>query len=121
MALVLDGLILAKATKLNSSSPTTVLEAKSRTTVASIICTEIAGATPSLTVAVFDGTSTFYLRKEKPMAARETFVFSEIVPLNAGQELRVTASAANQIDCIVTYLPNVPGAAGRLGMGQPTY
>lgn len=108
MALVLDGLILAKPTKLTSSSPTTVLQATSRTTLTSIICTEIAGATPSLTIEIYDGTSSFYLRNAKPMTARETFILNEVVPLNAGQELRVTASVANQIDCIVTYMPSDP-------------
>jgi hypothetical protein len=113
MPMLIDGAILTKATKLTTSSVTTVLQARSRTTLASIICTEIVGATPSLTIEIYDGASSFFLRNAKPMAARETYVFNEAVPLNAGQELRVTAGAANQIDCIVTYMPNNP-AKGRL-------
>jgi hypothetical protein len=108
MTITINGLLLTKATKLTGSSPTTVFTAKSRATLISIICTEIAGATPSLTIEVFDGTSSFYLRKLAPMTARQTFVFNEPIALNAGQELRVTASAANQIDCFVAYMPNSP-------------
>lgn len=113
MTVSISGPILSKATKLTSSTATTILQAKSRTVLASIVCTEIAGATPALTIEVFDGTTSFYLRKAVPMTARQTFVFEGPFALNATEELRATASAGNQVDCIVTYFPNVASGSVR--------
>ena len=101
---ITGGGILSKATKLTATTPTDILDAPGRTTVLSIICTEIAAATPALTLALFDGTTTYYLRNALAMTARQTFIFNEPLVLNAGWKLRATAGAANQIDVLVNYL-----------------
>ena len=101
---ITGGGILTDAVKLTTTSDTDVLAATGRTTVLSIICTEIAGSTPTLTLALFDGTTTYYLRNALAMTAKQTFIFNEPLVLNANWKLRATAGAANQIDVLVNYL-----------------
>lgn len=70
-------------------------------------CTEITGGTPNLTVEIFDGTTSFYLRNAKAMVAKETYIFDSGIWLNPGTFLRVTASVGNQIDVVgLRSLPN---------------
>jgi hypothetical protein len=104
--------ILTRPIKLSSTAPTTLLDVQSRTTVISVLCAEIAGATPALTLEIFDGTTSHYIRNAKPMGAKELFVLEGPITINASWLLRATASAANQIDIFVNYLPSTPAAAG---------
>jgi len=103
-----------KWTTLDDDSATDVLGFVSPryTMVLSIWCTETAGNTPNLTIEVYDGTTSYALRKEKAMTAKETVVIDEPFPLNQNQTIRVTSSATGGgVDVMVVYLlPTLGGA-----------
>lgn len=65
-------------------------------------CTEITGATPNLTVEIYDDNSgvRYYLRNAKAMTPKEEVKFIEGLTLQPNEFLRVTASAANQVDIV---------------------
>jgi hypothetical protein len=90
------------AIKLTSTDTITIAEAvsgNSRVAVPWFAATEIAGATPTLTVDILKPDATVvYLRNALAMSARQTFIFNEGVLLLPGWKLRVTPSAGNQID-----------------------
>lgn len=94
--------------KLTTTSPTVIAgNANSVIQVAWFACSEIAAGTPNLTVELWDGTTSFYLRNAKAMTAKETYIFDNGIWLRQGTFLRVTASVANQIDVVgITSLPN---------------
>jgi len=100
------GSILTKATKLTTTSATVLYGGSGikRTVILSVIATEIAGATPTLTLELFDGTTSYYLRNALAMTAKQTLIFNEPLALQSGWSLRATAGTANQIDCFVTYM-----------------
>lgn len=98
------GSILTEPVKLTTTGVTTLYAATKRTVIVGIEATEIAGATPALTLALWDGTNYYYLRNAKAMAAREEYSRDKPFALQSGWELRATASAANQIDCFVTFM-----------------
>jgi hypothetical protein len=98
------GSILTKPTKLTATTATVLYAAEKRTVILSIIAVEVAGATPALTLDLFDGTTAYRLRNAFAMAAKETFIFNEPITLNSGWSLRATASAADQIECFATFM-----------------
>lgn len=71
-------------------------------------CTEITGGTPNLTIEVYDASTTtsYYLRNAKAMTAKETVFFEAGIVLNPNEFLRITASAANQVDVVGLALLN---------------
>lgn len=107
------GNVQSTPTKLTTTGVTTILSGgQSGVIVVAIYAAEIAGATPLFTLAHFDGTTTTYLRNMKGMTAHEEYSRDVIIVLKAGHELRATASVANQIDVIVTYIPGDRTAKG---------
>lgn len=95
--------------KLTTTSATVVAgSATLQTTVVWLQCTEIAGNTPNLTIEVYDAkTSTsYYLRNAKAMTAKESVLFEAGIVLSPNEFLRVTASAANQVDVVGLSLIN---------------
>lgn len=96
------------AVKLTTTDPTNIAgSATARTHVVWFQCAEIAGATPTLTVEIYDGTTSFYLRNALVFAsARSSVVFENGVTLEKGQFLRVTAGAADQVDVVGMALLN---------------
>jgi hypothetical protein len=92
------------ALKLTTTNATIIAEAaagSSRVDVPWFACTEIAGSTPTLTISILKPDSTVvYLRNALAMTARQTFIFNEGVLLLPQWKLRVTASAADQIDVV---------------------
>ncbi len=97
-----------RKTKITTTSITTCVAAGSCRGVAYISCCEIAGSTPNLTVAIYDGTTRYYLQKAKPMTALSTVVFKEGYPLNAIDSIEVTSSSANAVDVIIGVVENAP-------------
>ena len=76
--------------------------------VKSILVSEDAGATPTLTITLTDNESsksTFSLFKTKALTANGTLEFlpSPLV-LKSGEEIKVTASAANQLHIVASIL-----------------
>lgn len=94
--------------KLTGTSPVVIVDGRqSGATVIGIYATEIGNVTPSLTLEKFDQDTgiSYYLRYQKPMTAKEEYTREPIIVLKARQQLRATASAANQIDVLATYIP----------------
>ena len=98
------GSILTQATKLTTTSATALYTASKRTVILSIISVEVAGATPTLTLDLYDGTTAYRLRTALAMTAKQTFIFNEPFALQSGWSLRATAGAADQIECFITYM-----------------
>tara|TARA_R110000787_G_scaffold81365_2_gene176458 strand:+ start:4143 stop:4472 length:330 start_codon:yes stop_codon:yes gene_type:complete len=76
--------------------------------VKSILVSEDAGATPTLTITLTDNESspaTFSLFKTKASTANGTaeFLTSPLI-LKSGEEIKVTASAANQLHVVASIL-----------------
>lgn len=100
------GGLLPKRVKLTATTATTIYDAdKSSALLLSIIAVEHAGGTPTLTLDIYDGTTTYYLQNAVAMTARQRLQIDILVPLKVGEKLRATASVANQIDIHVTYSP----------------
>lgn len=112
MSFTIAGNIQTVPTKLTATTVTTIFTATKRTTIVSIIATEIAGSTPALTLELYNGTTSYYLRKSKAMTAGETFILDAPFVLAANWSLRATASAANQIDIFVNHLTSDATALG---------
>lgn len=107
------GAVFTKYTKLTTTGLTTILEGgQSGVIVVAIYAAEINGSTPALTIDHFTGTTTTYLRNLKNMTAREEYTRDVIIVLKAGELLRATASAANQVDVMVTYINRDATAKG---------
>lgn len=100
------GSILTKPTKLSTTSATVLYLASKRTVILSVFAVEVAAATPALTLDVYDDANTvaYRLRNALAMTAKQTFIFNEPFALQSGWSLRATASAADQIECFVTYM-----------------
>lgn len=97
---VAGGIVAPIAVKLSSTSATEIAGSDDFTTrIAWFQCTEITGATPDLTVELYDGTTSVYLRYQQAMTANEAVKFEDIA-LNKGQTLRITAGTANAIDVV---------------------
>jgi hypothetical protein len=110
---VQGGALLPKRVKLTTTSATTLLDPdKSGALLLSIVAVEIAGATPTLTLDIYDGTTTYYLQNAVAMTAKQRLQIDILVPLKVGEKLRATASAADQIDIHVTYSPRDATALG---------
>lgn len=110
---ILGGAVQTKYTKLTTTGVTTILDGgQSGVIVVAIYAAEITGGTPALTLDHYDGATATYLRNTKPMTAREEYGRDIIMVLKTGQLLRATASAANQIDVIVTYINRDATAKG---------
>ena len=89
--------------KLTTTSVTDIVAESGRCTVKKVYVCEIAGSTPTFTLEVYDGSTSFYLMKSKPMTARQTLEWGDI-PLNKGWKLRATAGTANQIDVVAVIV-----------------
>jgi hypothetical protein len=95
------------AVKLTTTDPTAIAgSATARTHVVWFQCAEIAASTPALTVEIYDGTTSFYLRNALAMTAKQEVRFENGITLEKGQFLRVTAGAANQVDVVGMALLN---------------
>lgn len=89
--------------KLTVNTVTDIVAETNACLVKHVYCTEIAGANPTLTLEVYDGTTSTYLTKAKSMTALQTLRWEDI-PLNPGMKLRATAGTANQIDVIAVVV-----------------
>tara|TARA_R110000764_G_scaffold72751_1_gene148951 strand:+ start:280 stop:600 length:321 start_codon:yes stop_codon:yes gene_type:complete len=92
---------------LTTTSVTTLYTADTATTaiVKSILVSEDAGATPTLTITLTNGSDVFSLFKTKALTANGTleFLTSPLI-LTTGEILKVTASAANQLHVVASIL-----------------
>jgi hypothetical protein len=97
---VTGGIITPIAVKLSATTATSVFgSSDSPSRVAWLQCTNITADTPDLTVELYDGATSVYLRYQQAMDANGAVKFEDIA-LNPGQFLRVTAGAADKIDVV---------------------
>lgn len=104
------GNVQTRQAKLTTTDPTTIVP-EGGATIVGIYAAEIAGSTPTLAIYKTDGTN-YFLRGAKAMTAYEEYERNVIVVLKTGESLVVQASAANQIDVLVSYLPADKTAKG---------
>lgn len=107
---VQGGNIQTKATKLTTADPTVI--AGPGGVVLAIYAAEISNNTPTLAIYKTDGTTNTFKRGPKAMTAYEEYERDVIIALKANETLVADASAANQIDVIVTYIPKDMTAKG---------
>lgn len=102
---LLGGALDTVFAKITGNTAVDVLTATKRTVVTSIEVTENAGSTPNLTVAIYDGTTTYYRRNAVAVTANQTVTFTEPVMLRNGWSVRILSSdAAGKFDVLVTYI-----------------
>jgi hypothetical protein len=92
--------------RLTASTVTTIFTASGSTWIHSITAAERTGATPNLTIEVYDvaNTTSYYKRFAVAMTAGTEVVYSEPFLLPALWAIRMTSSdAAGKIDWTVTY------------------
>ena len=101
---IAGGTILTRQVKLTTTGATVLID-EGGAIVVGIYATEISGGTPNLSYWKTSGGVDYYLRNQKPMTARETWRDDVIVRLKKSDVLKAQASAANQIDVLVSYIP----------------
>ena len=112
MSFTITGSIQTIATKLTVTTPVTLITASKRTTIVSVIAAEITGNTPTLTIELYDGSTSYYLRYQAAMTANGIVTIENPFVLNVGWSLRATAGTANRIDIIVNHLTSDATAQG---------
>lgn len=105
------GNVQTRQAKLTTTNPTTIVP-EGGATIVGIYAAEVNGSTPTLAIYKTDGTTNYYLRSALAMTARQEYARDVIVVLKKGESLVVQASAANQIDVLVSYLPADKTAKG---------
>lgn len=106
--------VLTAFNKLTGNTATAIYTASEGSTlIRSIIACETNGATPTLTLEVYDvaNTTSYYLRKALALSAGTPYVFNEPFMLPANWSIRATSSdASGRIDVHVAY--EDPSASG---------
>ena len=73
--------------------------------VKSILVSEVTGATPTIDITLVESGNIFSLFKSESLAANQTKeLLTQPLVIQAGQELKAQASAANQLHIVVSYL-----------------
>jgi hypothetical protein len=99
--------------KLTTADPTVIVSGgQSGATVVGIYAAEIAGATPTLTLEKYDGTTRYFIRGAKAMTAYEEYSRDVFIVLKPNESLRAEAGTANQIDVVAAYIPGDRTAKG---------
>ncbi len=92
--------------RLTGSTVTPIFTAPGTTRISSIVAAERSGATPTLTVEVYDvaNTTSYYLRYTVAMTAGTAFIYNEPFVLPALWAVRLTSNnASGLIDWQITY------------------
>ena len=78
---------------------------KSTVIIKSMIASEDAGSTPSLTLTLVNGSNIFNLYKDKSFTAKQTLeLLTQPLVLSSGEILKAQSSAGNQLHIVVSYL-----------------
>ena len=100
-----NGLLKQAAVILSTTGATAIVTATTTTgalTVEHIRVAEVAGATPTLTLDIYDG-STAYKIRVKAMTAGEVYTDTSPILLEPGWSLRATAGTINQAHVTALY------------------
>lgn len=99
-----------KAVLTTTAATTLVTAGDNGARVTLIRATEVAGATPTLILSIFDGTTSYQLRGAKALTAYEVYQDFD-VRLLRNEILRAQASAANQVHITGLFLDIQRGSA----------
>lgn len=104
-----DGILKTAAVALSGTSATTIVDGgNTGCTVEFVTICEVAGATPTVILDIYRGGVAYKIRGTLAMTANTPTTYSNPIQLEAGDLLRATASAANQVHVTATY--TVPSA-----------
>ena len=92
---------------LSTTNLTNIITAATGSTiiVKSILVSEDSGSTPNITLTLVESSNIFSIFKSESLSANQTKeLLTQPLVIQAGQELKAQASAANQLHIIVSYL-----------------
>ena len=99
-----DGIIKTAKVALSSTAATTIVDGgNTGATVEYVRATEVAGSTPTLILDIYSASTAYKIRGTLAMTAHTPVVDANPIQLEAGELLRATASAANEIHVTATY------------------
>lgn len=99
-----DGILKTAAVVLSGTSATTIVDGgNTGCTVEYVRACEVAGATPTLILDIYRGGVAYKIRGTLAMTANTPYTDRDPIQLEAGDLLRATASAANQVHVTATY------------------
>jgi hypothetical protein len=102
------GILKTAKVLLNSTSAITIVSGgNTGCTVEYVRACEVAGATPTLILDIYNGTTAYKIRGTLAMTANTPYTDRDVIQLEAGESLRATASAADQVHVTASY--TVPG------------
>ncbi len=104
-----DGILKTAAVALSTTNATTIVSGgNTGCTVEYIRVCEVAAATPTVILDIYRGGVAYKIRGTLAMVANTPYTDRDPIQLEAGELLRATASAANQVHATATY--TVPSA-----------
>jgi len=104
-----DGILKTAAVALSGTSATTIVDGgNTGCTVEYVRACEVSGNTPTLILDIYRGGVAYKIRGTLAMTANTPYTDRDAIQLEAGDLLRATASAANQVHVTATY--TVPSA-----------
>lgn len=104
-----DGILQTAAVILSGTSATTIVDGgETGCTVEWVTLCEVAAGTPTVILDIYRGGVAYKIRGTLAMVANTPVTYANAIQLEAGDLLRATASAANQVHVTATY--TVPSA-----------
>lgn len=102
------GILKTAKVVLNSTAAVTIVTAPSNgCTVEYVRLCEVTGATPTVILDIYNGSTAYKIRGTLAMTAHTPWTDANPIQLENGETLRATASAADQVHATVTYtVPN---------------
>lgn len=97
-ALTMGGSHERRSVKLANTSVTTLVAAGTSTALAEVHAANISASDTTYTLAIYDGTSRFYLANTVTVPARGIHSWAGMLPLNTADTVEVTAGNADRLD-----------------------
>jgi hypothetical protein len=99
-----DGILKTAAVALSGTSATTIVDGgNTGCTVEYVRACEVSGNTPTLILDIYRGGVAYKIRGTLAMTANTPYTDRDFIQLEAGDLLRATASAANQVHVTAGY------------------
>ena len=99
-----DGILQTAAVVLSGTSATTIVDGgETGCTVEYVRACEVSGNTPTVILDIFRGGVAYKIRGTLAMTANTPYTDRDVIQLEAGELLRATASAANQVHVTASY------------------
>ena len=99
-----DGIIKTAAVVLDSTSAKTIVDGgNTGCTVEWVTICEVTGATPTVILDIYRASTAYKFRGTLAMTAHTPVTYERPIQLEAGDLLRATASASNQVHVTATF------------------